>query len=123
VIVVVHQTVGVTEPVKAPDDVPQALQEGVAIGIVLEDFVPRIASGRHMIDRPVKLQPKRTRHTLCRYHTDETLFKIQDLTPVFACARTITAKFMMNTRIVPNRNPRRDAERLASTLCVPYPIA
>lgn len=83
VIVVVHQTVGVTEPVKAPDDVPQALQEGVAIGIVLEDVVPRIASGRHMIDRPVKLQPKRTRHTLCRYHTDETLFKIQDLTPVF----------------------------------------
>lgn len=81
VIVVVHQTVGVTEPVKALDDVPQALQEGVAIGIVLEDVVPRIASGRHMIDRPVKLQPKRTRHTLCRYHTDEMLFKIQDLTP------------------------------------------
>lgn len=49
VIVVVHQAVGVAEPVTADHNLAQALQEGVAICVVLEDAsraLPRTSHGR-----------------------------------------------------------------------------
>ena len=81
VIMIVHQTGGVAQPVKALHDFSQALQERMAIRVVIVDVFAGIAPRRYMVDRPVKLQAKRTSHDLCRYHTDVNHGNIQDLTP------------------------------------------
>lgn len=70
----------VAQPVKAVDDLAHTVQEGVAIRIVLDDIVPGVASGRHMVERSVKLHAQRARHDRCRYHTALGDSKIQDLT-------------------------------------------
>jgi len=73
VIVVVHQTVGVAEPVKAVDDLAEGLQEGFAIPIVIEDVFSGVASGRHMVDRTVKFDSERTSHELGNYQSSHLI--------------------------------------------------
>src|SRR5574341_899526 len=67
VIVVVHQTVGVAKPVEAVNDFAQALQEGFAISIVIENVFSGVAPRRHMIDRAVKFDSERAGHELGNY--------------------------------------------------------
>lgn len=95
VIVVVHQTIGMAEPVKTVSNLPQALQEGLTISIILEDIVPGIPPGRHMIDRSVKLQPKRARHDRCLYRTARREYKIQDLTLLLLVLRFASLRFAL----------------------------
>jgi hypothetical protein len=62
VVVIVHQTVGVAKPVKAVDDLAEALQEGFAIPLILEDICSGVAPRGHMVNRTVKFHPERTSH-------------------------------------------------------------
>jgi len=68
-IMVAHQTVRVAEEVKVVNNLPQTLQEGVTIPVVIENIFPGIAPGRHTVDRSIKLQPQRVRHDQCLLHS------------------------------------------------------
>ena len=77
---VVHQTVGMTEPVVALIDLMENLQKGESVWIIPENGFPAIASRGHMVKRSGKFDPQRSRH-------DPTLFPClenslsKDLTP------------------------------------------
>src|SRR5512145_2534806 len=61
-VVIIHQTIGVAEPVKAVNDFAEDLQEGLAVDIFVEDILSRVAARGHMIQRAVKFQSERTSH-------------------------------------------------------------
>ena len=59
---VVHQTVGMTEPVVALIDLMENLQKGESVWIIPENGFPAIASRGHMVNRSGKFDPQRSRH-------------------------------------------------------------
>src|SRR3989338_8916952 len=69
VVVVVHQTVGVAEPVKAVNDLAEGVQEGFAISIVIEDVFSGVTSGGRMVDCTVKFDSERAGHELGNYQS------------------------------------------------------
>src|SRR3972149_40239 len=80
VIVVVHQTVGVAQPVKTVDHLAHDLQERFAIAIVIEDIFSGVTSGGHMVNRTVKFHSERTSHDTSELSNQVQNSKIQDLT-------------------------------------------
>ena len=55
------------EPVETVHDLAWDVQEGLAIPIVVEDVFLAVASGGHMVDRTIKLDPERPRHEPPKY--------------------------------------------------------
>ena len=80
-IVVVHQTVGVAQPVKAVNDPAEDLQEGFAVPVFVEDVFPRVAALGHMVQRAVKFYSDRTSYDLAQITQRLANSKKQDLTP------------------------------------------
>src|SRR2546427_9126074 len=80
VIVVVHQTVGVTQPVKSVNHLAQDLQEHFAIPIVIEDVFSGVTPGGYMVNRTVKFHSERTSHDASELSKQVPNSKIQDLT-------------------------------------------
>lgn len=75
---VVHQTVGMAEPVVLPDSGGEDGKELLPICIIHEDFPPCISTGGNMIDSTRVFNSQRT----CHYYTYSRLELInQDLTP------------------------------------------
>jgi len=66
VVVVGHQAVGVAQPVKTLDDLPQGSKEGVTVLIVLKDVGAGIAPGGHMVQRAVELDSEGSGHGKCQ---------------------------------------------------------
>jgi hypothetical protein len=52
-IVIVHQTISMTDPVKAPDNPLQRIQEELAITVVPEDRFTLVPPGGYVIKRSV----------------------------------------------------------------------
>src|SRR5438093_9123169 len=80
VIVVVHQTVGVAQPVKSVNHLAQDLQEHFAIPIVIEDVSSGVTPGGYMVNRTVKFHSERTSHDASELSKQVPNSKIQDLT-------------------------------------------
>jgi hypothetical protein len=63
VVVVVHETVGVAEPVEPLVDLMKYFKKGLSVLVVLIDSLPGIAAGSDMIDGPVVFYAQRPSHT------------------------------------------------------------
>jgi len=62
VVMVVHQTIRMTDPSESIDHAPKRLQEAVAILIVEEDLLPSVPPAGDVIDCALKLNAKWTCH-------------------------------------------------------------
>jgi len=62
--VVVDQTVGVAQAVKAVNDLAEDLQEGFAVSVFVEDVFSRVAARGRMVQRDVKFYSERTSYDL-----------------------------------------------------------
>jgi hypothetical protein len=56
-VMVIHQAVGVAQPVKSPNDLGERAQEQLAVGIVFENGFAFVAAGGEVIERSVEFNP------------------------------------------------------------------
>jgi hypothetical protein len=61
-IVVGHQTVGITHPLHPPPDLPEHVEERLSIFIVQVDIRPVMATGGDMVQRTRKLYAQWSSH-------------------------------------------------------------
>jgi len=61
-VMVIHEAIGVTEPVIAVDHLGEQRQKGRPIGVIGVDGRPRVAATGHMIDGAWKCEAERSRH-------------------------------------------------------------
>ncbi len=63
-VVVVHEAIGVAEPMKACGYLIKGVKEELTVVIVLENSFPGIAPRGDVVDSPVILYSQRSRHAL-----------------------------------------------------------
>jgi hypothetical protein len=77
-VVVAHQAIGMTAPLKAADYLSQHTQKHRPVGIIQTDVLPGIASRGHMINCAGKFNAERSGHGV-KFKAPNAL--MQDLTP------------------------------------------
>jgi hypothetical protein len=80
-IMVVHKTISMTEPMIPILDLLHYIEEYLTVPIILEDGLPCIPSGGDMVYCPRVLNPQWPRHKIYLLYPKSNV-KIKDLTPM-----------------------------------------
>src|SRR5262245_23815570 len=73
-----HQTIGVTDPGVARNNLSECFNKQLAVGVIKKDLLARVSATRQMINRAREFQPKRPRHSR---PISNPFVGLQDLTP------------------------------------------
>ena len=132
VIVIVHQAVGVTEPMVPLIDLAEEIQKGDAILVVPEDRILGISARGKMVEGSLILDPQRSGHTRMLSHPGADV-NSKDLTPylsgrwAFSRMEVKVMRFSLETgfsldiaiaTLLPGMASRRDSRR-ALVACGP----
>lgn len=80
VIMIGHQTIGMTAPIEAPTDVRIHVQKHVPVGVIEKDIRPGIPSGSDVIHSPQGIPA--VGDEPCQETTKLLYMALQDLTPI-----------------------------------------